>query len=88
MTKYIVETDCVFRMRYIVQTSDPNYARDIVENTEDLEEFSQVHIGNYISSVREVTKDEYLKIFDEDNQYLSGWTDERKLAFIFKQEKI
>jgi hypothetical protein len=85
MNKYIVETVSMFRMRYIVETSDPNYARDMVEN---MEEFSQLHIGNPISSVREVTTDEYIKIFDEDNQYLSGWTDEQKLAFIFKQEKI
>ena len=48
----------------------------------DFVEFSQHHIDEVISSSRELTKDEYLQLFDKDNNYLSCWTDEQKLEFI------
>ena len=53
------------------------------ESTTDLKEFSQLHLEpTVIMSHREITKEEYLKIFNEDNDYLSKWDDEKKMSFI------
>lgn len=79
--KYLVETVALFRMRYVVETNHPEYAVDEVLVAEK-EEFSQKYIGNNVLSVREITTDEYLKIFDEDNDYLKDWSEEQKLDFI------
>ena len=81
MSKYLVETVAVFRMRYVIEAPHPDYAVDGVMAKEK-EEFSQEYLGNNVSSVREITTDEYLKLFDEDNDYLKGWTVEQKLDFI------
>ena len=68
-------------MRYVVETNHPDYAVDEVM-VKEKEEFSQRYIGNNVLSVREITTDEYLKIFDEDNDYLKDWSKEQKLDFI------
>ena len=81
VAKYLVETVAVFRMRYVVETNHPDYAVDEVM-VKEKGEFSQKYIGNNVLSVREITADEYLKIFDEDNDYLKGWSEEQKLDFI------
>lgn len=81
MAKYLVETVAVFRMRYVIETNHPDYAVDEVM-VKEKEEFSQEYLGNNVSSVREITTEEYLKLFDEDNPYLKNWTEEQKLEFI------
>lgn len=87
MAKYLVETISVFRMRYVVETKSEEHARDTVTmNEEDLREFSQLHLDEIITSSREIDRAEYLRLFDEDNDYLSGWDDDRKLAFINKEK--
>jgi hypothetical protein len=45
---------------------------------------SQEHMGEFTISHREITEEEYLKIFDEDNDYLKDWTDEQKKQFIHR----
>lgn len=81
VAKYLVDTVALFHMRYVVETNHPDYAVDEVM-VKEKEEFSQRYIGNNVLSVREITTDEYLKIFDEDNDYLKHWSDEQKLDFI------
>ena len=86
MAKYVVETISMFRIRYVIEAKSKEHAMD--EFTcklgvdDNFKEFSQHHIDEVISSTREVTDEEYLEIFDEDNAYLSGWEDEKKLEFI------
>lgn len=78
-----------FRIRYCVEVEDDiDHALDeIVVNESDanFREFSQQHLEpTVILSHREITEDEYLKMFDEDNNYLETWTKEQKLKFINK----
>jgi hypothetical protein len=73
-------------MRYVVRANSVEDARDEVtwrETDNTFKEFSQKHIEpTAIIDYREITEEEYLKIFDQDNQYLSGWTDEQKKTCI------
>ncbi len=87
MNKYVVETVSIFRIRYVVEAKESSHATDEVvmglSNTK-FDEFSQHHVDEVISSVRQITDDEYFKMFDEDNAYLKNWPDEKKLRFIQK----
>lgn len=90
--KKLVMVDCLsqFRIRYCIEVEDNiEHALDEVvceyENF-DFKEFSQEHLtpSPVIISHREITKEEYLRMFDEDNDYLKGWSEEQKLNFINK----
>jgi len=86
MTKKLVLVDAIssYRIRYVVEVEEViEYALDTVV-CEEATEFSQLHIGEQISSYREITEEEYLKIFDEDNDYLKTWSNEQKLNLITK----
>ena len=89
--KKLVMVDCIsqFRMRYCVEVEDDiDHALDDVtlyeHDPDKLKEFSQLHIGNHIISHREIDKEEYLRMFDEDNDYLKNWDEEQKLQYINK----
>lgn len=88
MTKKLVLVDTIsqFRIRYVVEVEDDiDHALDEVvcsEHKTEFAEFSQTHLGTNIVSHREITKEEYLKLFDEDNNYLKSWSDEQKLKYI------
>lgn len=85
MTKYLVETISMFRMRYVIETDCAEYANDvIVTNDGSVEEMSQKHLDEIIVSTREITDEEYYKIFDEDNDYLTNWSQEQKLRRVYK----
>jgi len=76
-----------FRMRYVVQVeNDIEHALDEVvcrETDTNFKEFSQKHLDpTAIIDYREITEEEYLKTFDQDNDYLAGWTVEQKKSFI------
>lgn len=75
---YLVEAVSSFRMRYVVEQPNAEYAMDTVVMNE-AKEFSQEHIGEQIISAREVTEKEILEICDVDNHYCKSWTDEKKL---------
>jgi hypothetical protein len=82
---YMVETVSLFRMRYVVEAKDPVHATDEVVmrmGDTEIKEFSQHHIDECISSVRELTRDEYIKEFDTDNDYLKSWTDSQKFSYV------
>ena len=86
---YVVDVVSTFRMRYVVEAKQEDHAWDEVvvnENNIDFKEFSQHHIGTHIFSSQEIDKEKYLKLFDQDNSYLSKWTDEEKLNLINKVE--
>ena len=76
-----------FRIRYVVKVeSDIRDALDEVvwrEGDTTFKEFSQKHIDpTAIIDHREITEEEYLELFDKDNDYLAVWTDEQKKSFI------
>lgn len=78
-----------FRIRYCVEVeNDIDDALDEVTVKEfdtDFTEFSQKSLEpTIILSHREITEEEYLKMFDEDNEYLKSWSKEQKLNFINK----
>lgn len=95
MTKYAVVT-CIsmFRNRYVVpmdelQKLNPDeeveliWAEDCV-TLEEVKEFSQRHITETIIDSELLDADELLKLFDQDNGYLSNWTEKEKMAWINK----
>ena len=83
MSKYVlVETVSLFRMRYVIELPDEGtqeWASDTVVCGE-AKEFSQHHLDEIVSSTRELTEDEVIALCDEDNDYLTSWTREDKLA--------
>ena len=82
----LVETISQHRIRYVVEVEDNlEHALDEVvcrEHDTDFKEFSQTHLGSVVVSHREISGDEYLKIFNEDNDYLSMWPEEQKNRLI------
>jgi len=81
-TKWImVDAIQQYRMRYLVEIpadAPSAWALDTVTCEEALE-FSQENLGETIVSHRVVTKEEALKQFDEDNDYLKGWDESVKI---------
>ena len=84
---FVVETVSVFRHTYYVRAKESSHAMDeVVCNVEGYNdrwiEGSQFHVGENIANCIEVTEEEFLKLFDKENDYLKDWTDERKLEMI------
>jgi deoxyribose-phosphate aldolase len=82
---YLVETVSIFRQRYVVEAREAEHAADeVVMNVSNgsFKEFSQKHVDELITSTREITADEYVKLFDEDNDYLSKWNISQKMQSI------
>jgi len=82
MSKYVmVDAISQFRMRYVVEVPDDaecdpiEYAEDSVV-CEDVKEFTQKHLGETIVSSREVTLEEAIKQFREDEPVNVGWTND------------
>lgn len=84
MPKYMVETISMFRIRYVIEAECAEHAKDEVtmNNDGNLREFSQYHVDEMITSTREIDQNEYLRMFDEDNDYLREWTEDQKLSFV------
>lgn len=84
MAKYMVETISMFRIRYVIEAENAEHAKDEVtmNNDGNLREFSQYHVDEIITSTREIDRQEYLRMFDEDNDYLQEWEEEQKLGFV------
>ena len=77
----LVECISTFRIRYVVDTDNEEWAEDTVV-MEEAKEFSQLHLGEQIVSTRTINKEEYLRLFDEDNEYLSEWEEEQKFKLV------
>jgi hypothetical protein len=60
---------------------EKNWLEDLVVCNE-VEEFSQKHIGEQILESSIVSEEDILKVFDTQNQYLSKWTKEKKIDYI------
>ena len=81
MPKYLVETIDMFRMRYVIECESAEHAKDVV-TMKEAEEFSQLHLDETISYARVIDDTEYLRLFDEDNDYLKGWSEEQKFNYV------
>ena len=85
----LVETVSTFRHVYAVRVDDQDpadYALDDVAlnmGEDTISEVAQNHIAEDIFSHRVVTEDEYLKFFDQENDYLKHWPKEKKIEFIY-----
>ena len=87
MPKYVVETISMFRMRYVVEGKNSEHAMDEVVmqlGNSSFKEFSQHHVDEVITSSREIDDEEYLRMFDEDNDYLKDWNVEQKMQYVNK----
>jgi hypothetical protein len=85
----VVDTISSHLIRYVVRVEDEDpadYALDTVvwneSDPEKLREFSQKHLGYHVASHRVISEEEYLEMFDKDNDYLKSWPTEKKLEFI------
>ena len=83
MPKYLVETISMHRIRYVVERESAAAANDTVTMNE-AEEFSQLHIDEMITSTRIIDDAEYLRLFDEDNDYLKAWSEAEKFKYVHK----
>ena len=91
--KYVLVTAIsTHRMRYAIpmdelqklneeQPVDPRWALDCV-TCQEIEEFSQEHLGEQIVDYDVLTEEEILAQFDKDNDYLTSWTTEQKINYI------
>lgn len=86
----LVLVECVsqFRMRYVVEVpkGKSEWALDTVTMNEATE-LSQEHIGENIISHRVIDEEEYLRVFNLDNDYLKVWDNEKKFSLIHKIKK-
>ena len=80
---YMVETISIFRHRYVINAHEASHAEDEVTcNLTELQEFSQKHVDELITSTREISATDYMTLFDEDNAYLKSWDYSQKTKFI------
>ena len=94
MTKLVmIDTISQHRVRFVIELNDDepvdfalNELNDRIDDPE-FTEFSQEHLGNVFFSHREISKEDYLRLFDEDNDYLSSWSEDQKLKFINKSQE-
>ena len=55
---------------------------------EEVEEFSQKHIGEQILESYTLDEDKMLEIFDSNNNYLAGWSKEKKIDYVRRLLKV
>jgi len=87
--KYVlVDTISTFRIRYAVAVPESlsdneaiSWAKDSV-TCEEVEEFSQYHIGESISDATILDKKSLLSQFDKDNDYFINWPEDKKLQYV------
>lgn len=84
---YFVDTVSIFRMRYAIRAESAEKAREKFyeldkDDYKSITEFSQKHLGEKVSDIREVNQKQYLLDFDTDNAYLKSWSKQKKLDFI------
>lgn len=80
-TEYVlVEAISQYRMRYVVEVpkGKTEWALDSV-TCQEVDEFSQLHLGEVITSHRVIDRTEALQLCDEDNSYCKSWDDDKKM---------
>lgn len=87
MKLFLVDTVSSYRVSYVVRCENEEHASDTVA-MEEAHEFSQHWLGETISRVREITEDDYLVLFDKENDYLKDWDVEKKKSLITQVSHI
>jgi hypothetical protein len=64
-----------------VEGHEIEWAEDCV-TCNDVDEFSQKHIGETILDSEIVDEEQMLNKFDADNDYLKDWTREKKIEYV------
>lgn len=93
MSDYVLITTLShFKLKYAIPVNDfkelgfeePIDSKKLLELIQSgrLKEFSQSHLGEVLADVAEYTQEDALQLFDNDNAYLSGWTKEKKIAYL------
>jgi len=84
-----VKVDCIaqHRVSYMIEApaDHPEYALDDV-TMEIPKEFSQDWLGEVIFSHRVVSKEEALRICDEENDYAQAWGEDKKIEVFFTRQ--
>lgn len=92
----MIESITMYRIRHVIEVEAADDATAIQlaqddwileQGNVDFNEFSQKHMGDMDISGRIIDQDEYLKIFDEDNDYMSGFPVDKKLSYINRIKK-
>lgn len=80
----LVDTISMFRVRYVVEVpkGKAEYALDTVVMNEAVE-FSQAFMDENIVSHRVISKNEAIKICDNDNDYSKDWPTDKKIDVFF-----
>lgn len=87
---YVVTAISQYRMRYVIPVDDLRDEDGNVEKIwasdevimEEVEEFSQEHLGETVVDVIDEDEEQILERFDEENSYLKEWDTEQKLNYI------
>ena len=82
--RYVMHKDDLRKLNTDAQPTDKElltWAMDSV-TMQEVEEFSQWHIGEQIVDTLEMNEEEILNLFDTDNDYLSKWDRGYKLQWI------
>lgn len=81
VNKYVMHKDDLQKLNPNVDVDPIQWAQDTV-SCDDCDGFSQKHIGEQIISAEMISEKKMLKLFDAENDYLSGWTDEQKINYV------
>lgn len=84
-TEYVlVETVEMFKIRYVIEVPEgkEEWALDTVVMNEGVQ-FSQKYIDENIIGHRVISKEEALRLCDEDNDYTADWPEELKVKTFF-----
>jgi len=86
----LVTTISTFTHSYVFSEDegvDSKLALDFIGD-DLVEEMSQTWIGEQVVNHRDITFEEYIEIFDRENDYLKDWSTEKKLKFIMDPEEL
>lgn len=84
----LVMVDCIseVRIRFAVRVKDniDDALKETIFRENDIEfrDFSQVPLGMLTYVHKEIDEEDYLRMFDEDNEHLRNWSLDQKMALI------
>lgn len=84
--RYVMHKDDLQKLNMSIHATDNDlceWAMDTV-TMEQCDEFSQHHVGEFITDTYECNEDEMLTFFDRDNDYLSEWKRDQKIEWVRK----
>ena len=81
--RYVMHKDDLQKLNPNVDVDPIQWAKTSVESNL-CDDFSQHHLGEQIISAEMISEKKMLKIFNAENDYLSGWTDEQKINYVRK----